>query len=48
MKPVTFEDVMAAMTPAEAKLIRDGAAVFVGPVKDPQDDEKLIDETPPE
>lgn len=40
-KPITFEDLN--LSPADAKLIADGAAVFLPPLPDPEDDEKFLD-----
>lgn len=48
MKTIELKDVLSAMTPAEAKLIADGAVVFVGPTPDPQDAEKYVDAAPKE
>lgn len=37
--PITFEDLK--LSPADAELIRDGAARFVALPPDPEDDERL-------
>lgn len=40
--PITYDDLN--LSPEDAKLIADGAAVFLRPQPDPEDDEKLIDD----